>query len=164
MCHKINNIKYNREYGIVWGKDIENINMKMVSQLCEMGVRFYSTAKTNLGISKVINLGIIPKKEWYLLLDNCKFILGSGNPKSGPTILEALYYKTPLFCPSDQVPKSCQESENIYFIDNMNTRQIYDKIIAIDFKNDIKTKSLINTDFFEQRVDNIFDLKNCGSS
>ena len=28
-----------------------------------------------------------------LITNNCNFILGSRNPKSDPTILEALYYK-----------------------------------------------------------------------
>jgi hypothetical protein len=158
LCHQINNIKYNREYGILWGKDIAEINIEMVSHLCKMGIGFYSTSKTSLGIPGIINLGIIPKKEWYLLLDNCKFILGGGNPKNGPTILEALYYKTPLFCPSEQVSKSCQESENIYFIDNMDITEIYDKIVAVNFKDDIKTKSLINADSYKERVDNIFGL------
>ena len=61
-----------------------------------MGIILF-TSKTKLDIDGVINLGIIPKREWYTLLDNCNFILGSGNPSSGPTILEALYYKTPYF-------------------------------------------------------------------
>jgi hypothetical protein len=158
LCDQINNRKYNEEYGILWGKDIEQINIKLVTQLCKMGIHFYSTSETKLDIDGVINLGIKPKKEWYLLLDNCKFILGSGNPSSGPTILEALYYKTPLFCPSGQVPKSCQGSENIYFINNMNADQIYHKIISVEFKDDKITKSLINSNDYNSRVSKIFNL------
>lgn len=158
LCGQINNRKYNEEYGILWGKDIECINIKLVTQLCKMGMHFYSTSNTKLHIDGVINLGIIPKKEWYLLLDNCNFILGSGNPRSGPTILEALYYKTPLFCPSDQVPTSCHGSKNIYFINNMNADEIYHKIISVEFKDDIITKSLINSNYYNSRVSKIFNL------
>jgi hypothetical protein len=158
LCGQINNRKYNEKYGIIWGKDIECINITLVTQLCKMGIRFYSTSKTKLNIDGVINLGIIPKKEWYLLLDNCNFILGSGNPPSGPTILEALYYKTPLFCPSSQIPESCHGSENIYFINNMNVDQIYDKIISVEFKDDVITKSLINSNYYNSRVSKIFNL------
>ena len=46
LCYQIGNEKYNREYGIIWGKDIEYINIKLVTQLCQMGIRFYSTSKT----------------------------------------------------------------------------------------------------------------------
>lgn len=158
LCGKINNRTYNGEYGILWGKDIDYINIELVTQLCKMGIHFYSTSQTKLNIDGVINLGIKPKKEWYLLLDNCKFILGSGNPRSGPTILEALYYKTPLFCPACQVPKSCHGSKNIYFIDNMNADQIYNKIISVQFKDDIITKSLINSNDYNSRVSKIFNL------
>lgn len=158
LCGQINNRKYNVEYGILWGKDINCINIKLVTQLCKMGMHFYSTSKTKLDIEGVINLGIIPKKEWYLLLNNCNFILGSGKPLSGPTILEALYYETSLFCPSLQVPESCHESKNIYFINNMNAKQIYEKIISIKFKDDIITKKIINSNYYNSRVSKIFNL------
>ena len=162
LCGQINDKKYNKEYGILWGKDIECINVKLVTQLCKMGMHFYSTSRTKLDIDGVINLGIIPKKEWYTLLDNCNFILGSGNPASGPTILEALYYKTPLFCPSSQVPTSCHGSKNIYFIDNMNADEIYNKIISVELKDDMVTKSLINSKDYSSRVSEIFNLEHSG--
>ena len=158
LCEQINNRKYNEEYGILWGKDIEYINITLVTQLCKMGMHFYSTSKTKLDIDGVINLGIIPKKEWYLLLDNCNFILGGGSPKYGTTILEALYYKTHLFCPSSQIPNSCHGSKNIHFINNMNADQIYQEIISVEFKDDIITKSLINSNYYNSRVSKIFNL------
>ena len=158
LCYKIENRKYNKEYGVLWGKDIEFINIKLVTQLCKMGIRFYSTSKTKLNIQGVIDLSIIPKKKWYLLLDNCNFILGSGKPRSGPTILEALYYGTPLFCPSSQVPKSYHGNENIHFIDDMNEHQIYNKIISVKFKNDIKTKLIIDSKYYSSRVCKIFNM------
>ena len=158
LCEQINNRKYNEEYGILWGKDIEYINITLVTQLCKMGMHFYSTSKTKLDIDGVINLGIIPKKEWYLLLDNCNFILGGGSPRYGTTILEALYYKTHLFCPSSQIPNSCHGSKNIHFINNMNADQIYQEIISVEFKDDIITKSLINSNYYNSRVSKIFNL------
>lgn len=114
MGGRINNKKYKKEYGILCGKDIECINIKLFTELCKKGIHFYSTSKPKLKIDGVINLGITPKKEWNLLLDNCKFILGSGTPVSGPTILETLNYKTPLFFNMRQVPNCCRKSEYIY--------------------------------------------------
>tara|TARA_B100000941_G_scaffold290613_1_gene273828 strand:- start:1748 stop:2656 length:909 start_codon:yes stop_codon:yes gene_type:complete len=158
LCGELHDKIFNEKYGILWGKDIQYIDVSLVSHLCKMGIRFYSTSKTKLHINGVTNLGIIPQKEWHLLLDNCKFILGSGNPKSGPTILEALYYKTPLFCPSIQVPESCIGSHNIHLINDMNAHDIYDKIDSVEFINDTKTKSLINSSDYNLRVCKIFDL------
>ena len=151
--------KYNNEYGIIWGKDIEYININFIKYLTNKGIKFYSTSQTIVNIDGVINLGILPRNEWMILLDNCKFIIGSGNPPSGPTILESLYYKTPLFCPKKQIPTSCQKSKNIHLINNINKDKLITKINNVKFINDdIYTNNLINSELYKQRVNDIFNL------
>ncbi len=159
LCSKVNIQKYNNEYGIIWGKDIEYININFIKYLTNKGIKFYSTSKTIVNIDGVINLGILPRNEWMILLDNCKFIIGSGNPPSGPTILESLYYKTPLFCPKKQIPTSCQKSKNIHLINNIDKDKLITKINNVKFINDdIYTNNLINSELYKQRVNDIFNL------
>ena len=158
ICPKFNYQKYKKDYGILWGKDKEFINLKLVKKLIDKGIKFYSTSKTKLNIPGIVDLGILPKREWSLLLHNCKFILGSGKPSSGPTILEALYYKTLLFCPKRQIPKTCKDNQNIHLIDKLEIDKLYNKIKTTKFKNDEKTKFLCDSKFFEKRVKNIFSL------
>jgi hypothetical protein len=158
LCERGDNRKFEKNVGILWGKDIEYVDLELVTRLCEMGISFYSTSRTELDIKGVSNLGILPKKKWHLLLNNCNFILGSGHPASGPTILEALYYKTNLFCPSSQVPASCHGSKNIHFIDNMSPDQVFNGIVSAEFEDDLVTKSLIDSNGYDSRVTKIFNL------
>ena len=75
---KVGSLVLNEEYGILWGKDIECINIKLVIQLCKMGIHFYSTSRIKLDIDGVINLGIIPKKDHKFLYS--KGVIGIFGP------------------------------------------------------------------------------------
>lgn len=151
--------KYNTSYGILWGKNIENININLVKYLCSKGLKFYSTNITpNININGVYNLGLLPKDQWCQLLNDCKFILGSGTPSSGPTILESMFYKTIMFGPKHQFPVSTHNN-NIYFIDNLEYKDIYNLLIKkVNFKTNEITNNLISEKEYIKRIKNIFNL------
>ena len=109
------------------GKDIEYIDLKLVEFLCSKGVKFYATSINNINIEGVENLNILPRSQWFQLLFDCKFIIGFGTPPAGTTILEALYYKTPLIGPTSQFPLSTHNT-NIHFTDNLSYLEIYNVI------------------------------------
>lgn len=157
LCPKINTNKYNN-IGLLWGKNSEYINIKLVKFLCSKGIIFYATTNIKLDIEGVIHLGIMPNNEWYQLLHDVKFILGSGHPINGPTILEAIYYKTLIFCPKSQIQPFIYNSNNIINIDNFDKDEIYNKIKNIQYKKCIKTDTLCNSYLFGKRVQKIFNL------
>lgn len=153
--------KYNQNYGVLWGKDIEYINLKLVEFLCSKGVKFYATSINNIHIQGIENLNILPRSQWFQLLFDCKFIIGFGTPLAGPTILEALYYKKPIIGPSSQFPISTHNN-NIHFTDNLSYLEIYNVIENIQFidniqfKDDVSSSNLFTEKKFIERLDIIF--------
>lgn len=156
-CRKFFLRKY-RKYGVLWGKEAELINLDLVRYLCSRGVKFYATSQTPITIDGVTNLGILPKRKWYQLLSDCNFVLGSGHPKSGPTILEALYYKTLLIGPKAQFPRDTHNA-NTHFIDDLSNDEILNIIQNLKFKPNSKVDDLCSSNSFNRRIDAIFDLK-----
>jgi hypothetical protein len=157
LCNTIYKKKYDSNYGILWGKEIKYINIDLVKFLCSKNIKFYSTTITPIEIDGVINLNILSKMEWCQLLNDCKFILGSGSPKSGPTIIEALFYKKPLIGPSSQFPKDTHNS-NIYFIDKKSYNDIYDIIQNVRFEENEIVDIICSSGKFNERINKIFNL------
>lgn len=156
LCSTISTTKYNN-YGVLWGKDIDCINLSLVKYLTEKGLILYSVSKTPLNINNVIDLGILPKDQWYQLLNDCKFFLGSGKPKSGISILDALFYKTPIIGPKHQFPESVL-NKNIHFLDNLSNNEILSLLNNINFEDDKVVDDLISSDNFHKRVKELFQL------
>jgi len=120
ICPSFTSSKY-RPIGLIWGKHARFINFQLVSYLVSKGLQFYS----NVVIPGVENLGLLPRNEWCQLLHDVKFILSFGNPKYGPTILEALNYETVLFGPSEQYP---HKNPNIILTHGKTSDEIFDSI------------------------------------
>lgn len=156
LCNSYDTKKY-KNIGILWGKNIKYINLDILQYLTDAGLEFYSVTNTPINIKGVINLGILTKELWCQLLNDGKYILSFGRPKSGPTILEALFYKKILFGPKKQYPESIH-NKNIYFTDNLTYQDIYDLIDEnCQFIEDDETCNLlVSSDNFNQRVQNIF--------
>ena len=154
LCPNIEKTKYN-PIGLLWGKDIEFINIPLVTFLTSKGMKFYSVSKTKLKLDNVTDLGILPKSEWTQLLHDTTFLLGSGNPKSGTSILEALYYKTAIVAPRYQIPE-CVENNNIHIIDNLQPIEIFNLLKNITFVEDQRIETLASVDKLKERIHNIF--------
>lgn len=155
-CRKIFFRKY-KKYGVLWGKEAKLIDPNLVGYLCGRGVKFYATSQTPITIDGVTNLGVLPKGKWHQLLSDCKFVLGSGHPRSGPTIVEALYYKTALIGPRAQFPQDTHNA-NTHFIDDLSNDEIFNIIQNVKFEPDAKVDELCSSDNFNKRIDAIFDL------
>ncbi len=156
LCKSINKTIFNK-IGLLWGKELRYIDQTLVKYLTERGMKFYSVSNTPVPLDGVTNLGIIPKDSWLQLLHDVKFVLGSGNPHSGPTILEALYYKTPLVGPTYQFPESIH-NKNIHFIDNLQPSDIYTLLDTIQFVDDPKCNNLSSTESFNTRITQVFGI------
>ena len=155
ICPKISINKYSN-IGLIWGKNIENININIVNFLCKKGIKLYSTCNPNLNIDGVIDLNIISNKEWHQLLYDVKFVLGSGSPINGTTIIEALYYKCILLGPKEQFPRPTYNN-NIYFIDDLANNDILNIIQDSNFKENTTVKELCCPKAFEKRFNTIFN-------
>ena len=166
-----------KEIGLLWGKSLEYINIPLVKYLCSKGIKFYSTTDISINIEGVIHLGYLSTELWYQLVHDVKFILGFGTPVSGPTILEALYYKTPIIAPSKQLNPYIDD--NLYCIENYIDAVInfnnkpseilinliendYTKILGlinyIEFRENTTSKELYCPKQFEKRFNTIFGL------
>jgi len=156
LCDKPNKIEYNN-YGILWGKNKEYVDLKLVEYLCRKGIKFYATSLTPINIDGVTNLGVLPKRKWHQLLSDCNFVLGSGNPRSGPTIIESFYYETVLIGPKSQFPENIH-NHNIKFIDNLSYDEIYEIVKNLKFEPNSVTEKLCNATCFNNRIDNLFGL------
>ena len=145
--------------GILWGKDINLIQTHLVKYLTGRGMKFYSVTNIPLGIYGVTDLGVLSVSSWQQLLNDGKYILSFGHPSSGPTILEALFYKTRLFGPRQQYPESVH-NKNILFTDNLEYSDIYELIIQNqDFiEEDEVCKSLVKSESFRDRIETIFGV------
>ena len=157
LCSIINSNKYNN-IGVIWGKTIDCINLELIRYLCKNGVEFYTVCNTNIEIDGVYNLGILINSEWHQLIHDAKFVLGSGLPKSGPTILESIYYKTPVIGLAKQFNPHISSSSNIYKINTLSDKEIFDLISSIEFKEEDPIYKEIISDSYEKRVNKIFNL------
>ena len=173
----INKTKY-RPIGLLWGKSLEYINIPLIQYLCSKGIEFYSTTNNPINIKGVIHLGYLSTELWCQLVHDVKFILGFGNPISGPTILEALYYKTPIIAPGVQfnpyIDNNLYPIEKIIdrdIVTNFNQKsseilacltendyaKIIDQISTIEFKENKTSKELCCPKEFEKRFNTIFN-------
>lgn len=156
LCEEIDEREYNN-YGVLWGKDIEHINIDLVKYLCRRNIKFYATSINPINMDGVINLGILPRNKWHQLLSDCEFVLGSGDPRSGPTIIEALYYESMLIGPKKQFPEDTHNS-NIKFTDDLDYQEIFNVISNVNFKPNSVTEKLCNAKAFSNRINEIFNL------
>lgn len=148
LCNPITETKY-KNIGIIWGKHPNYINQNLVNYLVSQGIEFYSTCVQP--IDSVHNLGCLPVNEWHQLLNDAKFVIGFGDPKSGPTILEALFYKTVVVAPKSQIPDSVH-CKNTLFIDDLTFEQIASMIKNLEYVEEPIT------DTFKQRINTIYKL------
>ncbi len=77
-----------------------------------------------------------------------------GNPKTPPTIIEALFSNCIVIAPSMQISQDLHKNKNIYLTDNLSEEEIVSLIEKIenneicfdnnDYPNDYTEKSMIN--------------------
>ncbi len=147
--------------GVLWGKDERFIDEVLVKYLNSKGIRLYAVTEQIINIDNVENLGILNRDDWHSLLRSAKFLLGFGRPAHGPTIIESLYYRTPIITEQKQIPASIRPCKNIYMTDDMKNQEIVELLREIIWKkpNEIE-KSVLSLQEYLDRVRSIFKLCN----
>ena len=81
----------------------------------------------------VNHLGIIQPNNFRELLRHCKYMIGFGNPRKTPTMMEALCEcNCIILAPSSQTSKDLVSNKNYYNIDGMSPTEIADLIDKIE--------------------------------
>jgi len=136
----INN-KYQR-FGVLYGKALKYFSIELITFLTLKNIKFYCISDEPLKINNIhnnniYNLGILQPNEWRQLLCQCSFILGFGDPRVGPTILECMYYKVPFVSPLSQVYNSgIEHTKNFYDSSKLTFNEIYNILYDIKWIND----------------------------
>lgn len=104
-----------KRQGVVWGKEARYFHgdglaaVKALASRCELHTTLSDTRGFHPGLlpAGVINHGAMEPDAWHALLDESSFVLGLGDPISGPTALEAVaagcVYLNPRYSPARHV-------------------------------------------------------------
>jgi hypothetical protein len=91
-----------------------------------------------ININKGIqNLGLVSRNTFLGLLKHIKYIIGTGQPLHGTSLIEIFQEKVFLFAPSLQIPYSIRNHPNYICTDNMNHVAI-EKFISSIKRGEIK--------------------------
>jgi hypothetical protein len=134
------NIISNKRYekiGVLYGKMLKCLNIDLITYLTDRNIKFYCVSHEPLEMKNIHNLGNLSPTDWRQLLTQCGFILGFGDPRVGPTILECIYYKVPFISPLSQIVNSGIEyTKNFYDTTNLIHNEVYQIVSNIEWKND----------------------------
>ena len=100
-------------------------------------------------------LGILNPKKFRKLLQHCKYIICFSNPKSPPTIIEALFSDCIVISPSHQISQDLHTNKNVYLTDNMTNNDIISLIKKIENDEIIFDKNYYPLDYTEESMENI---------
>lgn len=123
-----------QNFGIYWGKFLRYINSETAKFLSGKKIKM----KANLASKKISlpanieNYGLVARDQYHKMLSESLFLLGSGDPKAGPSILEALLYSCFVVAPKRQIPEQLHSNPGIILTDTNNkkeTLKIVKKII-----------------------------------
>ena len=124
-------------FGVLYGKNIKYFNFELIKFLTDKNIKFYCVSDGQVQLNNVYNLGHLTPNKWRQLLSQCRLILGFGDPRVGPTILECMYYKVPFISPLGQVYNSgIENTKNFYDTTNLTHNEIYNIIYDIKWNND----------------------------
>ncbi|MCP9889436.1 hypothetical protein KBY96_16120 [Cyanobium sp. ATX 6A2] len=160
LCGRQDKVKYEKR-GVLWGKEAALIDESLVRCLHDVyGFEFYSCySELSSKLPGVENLGRLGRSDWQQLLHDCSFVLGFGKPVSGPTILESLYYGTPIFAPARQIPEFLHDSRNINLTDTLSTSELAIELGRCSFDEDDQiTIDVISKEHFMGRFNRVFSL------
>jgi hypothetical protein len=128
-------IQSNNKYeniGVLYGKHLNLLNIDLIKFLTSKNMKFYCVSKDPLELDNIYNLGNLSPNEWRQLLCQCKFLLGFGHPRVGPTILEAMYYKIPVVTQLSQISNTgIEKTKNFYNTDKLTYNEVYQVLIDI---------------------------------
>jgi len=99
-------------------------------------------------------LGIIDPTNFRYLLQHCKYLLCLGDPRSPPTIIEALFSDCIIIAPSNQISSDLHENKNIYFTDNMSNNDIICLIQKIENNDIMFDKNYYPNNYTEESMKN----------
>ncbi len=100
-------------------------------------------------------LGILTPIKFRKLLKHCKYILCFDNPKSPPTIIEALFSDCIVISTSKQISQDLQTNKNIYLTDNMTNNDILSLIKKIENNEIVFDKNHYPLEYTEESMENM---------
>jgi hypothetical protein len=102
-------------------------------------------------------LGIINPKKFRKLLQHCKYILCLGQPRSPPTIIEALFCNCIIIAPSQQISQDLHNNKNIFLTDNMSNEDIVCLIQKIENDQIMFDKDHYPMNYTEESMEKILN-------
>lgn len=99
-------------------------------------------------------LGILNPKKFRKLLQHCKYILCFDNPRSPPTIIEALFSDCIVISTSKQISSDLHDNKNVYLTDNMSNESIISLIKKIENNEIIFDKNEYPLNYTEEKMEN----------
>jgi hypothetical protein len=113
-------------YGMYWGKFPHYINKDLMNLINSKSRRMKANlAYTNFKLAKYVqNHGLVDRTVYHNMLSKSLFLLGSGDPKAGPSILEALLYSCFVLAPAKQIPEQLHSNPGVILIDINNKNEI----------------------------------------
>jgi len=137
----------------------------LIDYLGNNGHTLYITSdeitETRKGIE---NLGLLSRQNFIKLLKHIKYIVGSGQPLHGTSLVEIFQEEVFFLAPSSQIPYSIQQHPNYICTDNMNFSTI-EKFISNVSTGKIKPKKIplneFSLDSYMNRICSIYDIVPC---
>jgi len=103
----------------------------LISQ--EERVKCRKGCKSIIEHQNVRHLGIIEPNNFRSLMHHCKYLLGFGNPRKTPTMMEALCEcDTIILAPESQATKDLSLNKNYYDTNGMSVDEVVDLINKIE--------------------------------
>ena len=100
-------------------------------------------------------LGILSPKKFRKLLKHCKYILCFDNPRSPPTIIEALFSDCIVISSSKLISQDLQTNKNVYLTNNMSNDDILLLIKKIENDEIVFDKNHYPLEYTEESMENI---------
>ena len=110
------------------------------------------------------NLGLLSRQSFVKLLKHIKYIVGSGQPLHGTSLVEIFQEEVFFLAPSSQIPYSIQRHPNYICTDNMNFTSI-EKFISNVSSGKIKPKKIsldeFSIDSYMNRICSVYGIVPC---
>lgn len=151
-------------YGMYWGKFSHYINKELMHLISSEKINMVANlTHTTFKLAKhITNMGLVDRATYHNTLCRSLFLLGSGDPKAGPSILEALLYNCFVIAPEKQIPAQFINNPGIILIDINNKQEIIRIIKDIIDRKIVFPKNSFPKEFTKEehlkRVEKLFAI------
>ena len=142
-----------------------NNSETIINYVTSKGHNLYVTSdEFKKNIRGIQNLGLLSRNKFFDLLKHIKYIIGTGQPMHGTSLIEILQEEIFLLAPSPQMPYGIRNHPNYICTDNMNHIAI-EKFISSVTNGEIKPvrKNIeqYTTENYMKRLCKIYNISPC---